>query len=68
MGARDMAIHLTAEAGAQFVKPFNPTLGETLQASFQGGVELFLEQTSHHPPVTSWLLQGPAGAFKYYGR
>lgn len=51
----------------QFVKPFNPTLGETLQASFQGGVDLFVEQTSHHPPVTSWLLQGPKGAFRYYG-
>eukprot|EP00802_Teleaulax_amphioxeia_P007212 Tamp_07218.p1 GENE.Tamp_07218~~Tamp_07218.p1 ORF type:complete len:462 (-),score=85.12 Tamp_07218:1145-2530(-) len=56
-------IHTTS----QFVKPFNPVLGETLQATFQGGVNLFVEQTSHHPPVTSWLLEGPNKSFKYYG-
>ena len=55
-------IHTTS----QFVKPFNPTLGETLEASFGSAVDLFVEQTSHHPPVTSWLLQGKQG-FKYYG-
>jgi len=52
---------------SQFVKPFNPTLGETYQAEFAGGVALHMEQTSHHPPVTSWLLTGPGGAWRYFG-
>lgn len=52
---------------SQFVKPFNPTLGETLQATFAGGSNLYLEQTSHHPPVTSWYLEGPGSEWKYYG-
>ncbi|EKX40994.1 hypothetical protein GUITHDRAFT_96169 [Guillardia theta CCMP2712] len=56
-------IHTTS----QFVKPFNPTLGETLQASFDGGVRLYLEQTSHHPPVTSWQVVGPNNSFQYIG-
>mmetsp|Transcript_29439 Transcript_29439/g.70761 ORF Transcript_29439/g.70761 Transcript_29439/m.70761 type:complete len:453 (-) Transcript_29439:516-1874(-) len=56
-------IHTTS----QFTKPFNPTLGETLQASFPDGTKLYLEQTSHHPPVTSWLLIGPNASFRYYG-
>jgi len=56
-------IHTTS----QFTKPFNPTLGETLQASFPDGTKLYLEQTSHHPPVTSWLLIGPGQSFRYYG-
>mmetsp|Transcript_19660 Transcript_19660/g.40028 ORF Transcript_19660/g.40028 Transcript_19660/m.40028 type:complete len:458 (+) Transcript_19660:237-1610(+) len=56
-------IHTTS----QFTKPFNPTLGETFQASFPDGTKLYLEQTSHHPPVTSWQLCGPNGSFHYYG-
>jgi len=56
-------IHTTSS----FVKPFNPTLGETYQATFAGGTELALEQTSHHPPITSWQLTGPQGCFHYYG-
>mmetsp|Transcript_15437 Transcript_15437/g.26518 ORF Transcript_15437/g.26518 Transcript_15437/m.26518 type:complete len:389 (+) Transcript_15437:74-1240(+) len=52
-------------------KPFNPLLGETFQASFQDGsdlVPIFCEQTSHHPPVSSFELLGPSDApFKLFG-
>jgi len=37
-------------------KPFNPILGETFQAQI-GASSLFCEQSSHHPPVTHYLLE-----------
>ena len=42
-------------------KPFNPLLGETHEASFEDGTEIFSEQTSHHPPVSSWEVHGTSG-------
>ena len=38
-------------------KPFNPILGETYQG-FIDGCPIFLEQTSHHPPVSRYLFYG----------
>ena len=38
-------------------KPFNPTIGETFQGEI-GGYNVYAEQTSHHPPVSSFLLDG----------
>jgi hypothetical protein len=38
-------------------KSFNPTLGETFQASIQG-YQMMAEQISHHPPVSAFLLIG----------
>ena len=38
-------------------KPFNPTIGETFQGEI-GGYQVYAEQTSHHPPVSSFLLDG----------
>jgi hypothetical protein len=37
-------------------KPFNPILGETLQAEYSGGIQVFAEQISHHPPISSWQM------------
>lgn len=39
------------------MKPFNPILGETYQ-SWIGGCPLYMEQISHHPPVSSYYFQG----------
>ena len=38
-------------------KPFNPLLGETHQGSFSDGTKFFCEHTSHHPPITNFLLE-----------
>ncbi|KAI8464605.1 MAG: hypothetical protein J3K34DRAFT_371908, partial [Monoraphidium minutum] len=54
-------------------KPFNPILGETWQASLEGGVSLFMEQArpgrgiSHHPPVSAYQLVGPNGSWRFSG-
>jgi hypothetical protein len=47
-------------------KPFNPILGETFQASFFDGTQLFMEQISHHPPVSAWDLEA-RGRWRMYG-
>ena len=38
-------------------KPFNPILGETYQSRFNDGTKCFLEQTSHHPPVSHFEVR-----------
>ena len=50
-------------AGLQHVyqswrKPFNPILGETWQAQLSDGTAIFMEQLSHHPPVTAFHMIG----------
>lgn len=45
-------------------KPFNPILGETYQGEI-AGCPIFLEQISHHPPVTSIYFVGRG--FRMYG-
>eukprot|EP00891_Asterochloris_glomerata_P004009 jgi/Astpho2/4009/Aster-01170 len=51
-----------------FRKPFNPILGETWQATLpQDGTQLFVEQISHHPPVSAFQMQGPDGLFTFHG-
>jgi hypothetical protein len=37
------------------LKPFNPIWGETFQAKI-GDTEVYLEQTSHHPPIYHFLV------------
>ena len=39
-------------------KPFNPLLGETLQGHFEDGSKFYCEHTSHHPPISHFLLEG----------
>ena len=42
-------------------KPFNPILGETFCGTFSNGAHAFLEQISHHPPISFWQLYGLEG-------
>jgi hypothetical protein len=44
-------LHLTVTQ----LKPFNPILGETFQCKI-GDTLLYIEQTSHHPPVYNYLV------------
>ena len=51
-----------------FEKPLNPVLGETFQAKSIDGAKIYVEQTSHHPPITNFLMEGPAHfPYKLYG-
>jgi len=50
-----------------FAKPLNPILGETLNGYYEDGSRMFLEQISHHPPVSYLLYYGPNESYKYWG-
>ena len=41
----------------KMVKPFNPILGETYQGIIDG-CPVYMEQISHHPPISSLLMIG----------
>lgn len=56
-------IHLAPAAR----KPFNPILGETYEARFADGTQIFCEQVSHHPPISSWQVTGPGNSYHFYG-
>lgn len=47
--------------------PLNPILGETLQRVLPDGTKFYGEQTSHHPPVTNFLLEGPSNLYRFSG-
>lgn len=49
------------------MKPFNPLLGETMEAEYPDGSKLYMEHTSHHPPISNFYLVTSYGA-KVYGR
>jgi Oxysterol-binding protein len=49
------------------MKPFNPLLGETMEAEYSDGSQLYMEHTSHHPPISNFYVVGACGA-KMYGR
>lgn len=38
-------------------QPLNPILGETFQGSFSDGTQIYLEQVSHHPPISAFDLE-----------
>ena len=42
------------------LKPFNPIMGETFQANL-AGTQVFVEQISHHPPISCWQVTRPDG-------
>ena len=46
-------------------KPFNPLLGETLQAYWPDGTMAYCEHTCHHPPITNFSIM--SGQFKMEG-
>lgn len=48
-------------------KPFNPLLGETLQGQFHDGTQFYCEHTSHHPPITNFLIEDVDGLYKMWG-
>jgi hypothetical protein len=48
-----------------FEKPLNPILGETQHGLLEDGTELFSEQTSHHPPVSHFYIDG--NGYKIHG-
>jgi len=48
-------------------KPFNPILGETYEATYEDGSEIYMEQSSHHPPVSNFEILGPNGSWHLYG-
>lgn len=48
-------------------KPFNPLLGETLQGEFHDGTKFFCEHTSHHPPITNFLIEDIDGLYTMSG-
>jgi hypothetical protein len=50
-----------------FLKPLNPMLGETLHGECEDGAEYYVEQTSHHPPVSHFLVCGARQSYTYSG-
>jgi len=44
-------------------KPFNPLLGETLQGHYDDGTTFYCEHTSHHPPISNFLVEDPDGLY-----
>lgn len=48
----------------QMYKPFNPILGETFQCKL-GDYDLYLEQTSHHPPILHFQMEFPGKTDTY---
>lgn len=49
------------------LKPFNPLLGETLQSTLPDGTKVYCEHISHHPPITSYLIEDPDGDYSFHG-
>ena len=45
----------------------NPVLGETFEMLWEDGSRVFLEQTSHHPPVSHYILIGPEKSYTCSG-
>lgn len=43
--------------GLKQQKPFNPLLGETYQACFEDNTRVYCEHTSHHPPISNYLIE-----------
>ena len=54
-------IHMTMTQ----LKPFNPILGETFQAYIGVNTKIYIEQTSHHPPIYNFLILNDN--YKIYG-
>lgn len=48
-----------------FEKPLNPVLGETQHGELEDGTQLYSEQTSHHPPISSFFIEG--NGYKVHG-
>ena len=53
--------------GTRQLKPFNPVLGETYQGEFVDGTQIFIEHTSHHPPIAHFHVLGANRSYIYKG-
>jgi len=61
--------------GGQFINPtglksrapMNPILGETVQRVLPDGTKFFAEQTSHHPPISNFMTEGPNNCYRFSG-
>ncbi len=49
------------------LKPLNPILGETYEMIWEDGSHEYIEQTSHHPPCSNFILFGPNNLYIYSG-
>ncbi len=58
--------HITSDNNA-LRSPLNPILGETCQRLLPDGTRYYAEQTSHHPPVSSFQFDGPNNSFSAFG-
>ncbi len=47
--------------------PLNPILGETYHSKKPDGTEIYLEQTSHHPPTSNYYVIGPGKSYEMFG-
>ena len=45
----------------------NPVLGETFEMLWEDGSHVYLEQTSHHPPISHFIMYGPNNSYTYHG-
>jgi len=50
-----------------FDKPLNPILGETFQGYLADGSSVFMEQVTHHPPISYFLQEGSNRLYRWYG-
>lgn len=70
-----MKLIITMYVGGQHINPeviglrapLNPVIGETVQRVLEDGSRFYAEQTSHHPPVTNFLFEGPDNLFRFSG-
>lgn len=51
----------------QQLKPFNPMLGETYQGHWEDGTKIYLEHTSHIPPVSHFLIEDKEKTYRLSG-
>lgn len=51
----------------QTKKPFNLYIGETFQARFDDGTEVYIEHTKHYPAIDSFYIVNEHHGFKIYG-
>ena len=49
------------------LKPLNPIWGETYEMMWEDGSHEYVEQTSHHPPCSNFILYGPNNNYKFSG-
>eukprot|EP00916_Digyalum_oweni_P024646 GHVL01040778.1.p1 GENE.GHVL01040778.1~~GHVL01040778.1.p1 ORF type:complete len:897 (-),score=258.97 GHVL01040778.1:339-3029(-) len=47
------------------LKPFNPILGETFEGICKNGDDVYMEHTSHHPPISHYLLKSNNNHINY---